>query len=78
MLAKHNFYQYNVLTINTKKGIIMDKAILHKDMGIDEYHSHKDIISKSMLSDFADCPARFKHSYIDGNDTKKNKITAHG
>lgn len=50
-------------------------AKFYTDMSIDAYHSHGDIkglgfdkayISKSMLVDFMDCPARFKHKYIDG------------
>lgn len=51
----------------------MEQAKFYKDMDIDVYHSHKDIISKSMLGDFADCPARFKHKYIDGNVQPKSK-----
>jgi exodeoxyribonuclease VIII len=51
-------------------------AKLHTDMSIETYHSFSDIktlgfdkavISKSMLVEFMDCPARFKHKYIDGN-----------
>lgn len=51
----------------------MAKAEFFKDMDIDTYHSKSDIISKSMLSEFADCPARFKHLYIDGNKKPKTK-----
>jgi hypothetical protein len=39
---------------------------LIKDMPMHEYHSHKSI-SKSMLGDLDDCPARFKYRHIDGN-----------
>lgn len=51
----------------------MSEAKFYKDMDIDVYHGHKDIISKSMLGDFADCPARFKYKYIDGGEPKKSK-----
>lgn len=43
-----------------------------KDMPIDDYHDRKDVVSKSMLKDFADCPARYKHKYIDGGEQKKS------
>lgn len=46
---------------------------LYKDMGIKQYHDETDFISKSMLCDFADCPARFKHRYIDGGAKKESK-----
>lgn len=45
----------------------------YKDMPIEEYHGHQDILSKSMLGDFADCPARFKHRHIDNKPEKKTK-----
>lgn len=51
----------------------MTKATLHKEMSIEDYHAHSEIISKSMLGDFADCPARFKHKYIDNKPEKKTK-----
>jgi hypothetical protein len=43
-------------------------AKLHKDMPMEQYQAAKDHISKSMLSDFADCPARFKYLHIDGGE----------
>ncbi len=49
------------------------KPQLHKTMPIDEYHAQKDFLSKSMLKDFADCPARFKYLHIDGGEKKKTK-----
>lgn len=42
-------------------------------MPIEEYHSKKDYLSKSMLGDFADCPARFKHMHIDNAQPKQTK-----
>jgi hypothetical protein len=44
---------------------------LNKSMTIDEYHQQTDYLSKSMLSELADCPARFKYKYIDGNDKQQ-------
>jgi len=41
-------------------------AELFTDLSIDDYHARKDVLSKSMLADFMDCPARFKHVHIDG------------
>lgn len=49
------------------------KATLYKDMDINEYHSKTDVISKSMLQKFSDCPARYKYLYIDGGEGKKTK-----
>lgn len=49
------------------------KPQFHKDMGIDEYHAQTDYLSKSMLKDFADCPARFKYRYLDGGKKKESK-----
>lgn len=51
----------------------MEAPVFHKDMDIDVYHGHKDVISKSMLGDLDDCPARFKHKYIDGNIAEPTK-----
>ncbi len=39
----------------------------YKDMTMAEYQAAVDALSKSMLSELADCPARFKYRYIDGN-----------
>lgn len=41
-------------------------AELFKDMSMEDYHNQTDVISKSLLQKFSDCPARFKHLYIDG------------
>jgi hypothetical protein len=43
-------------------------AELIENLDIDAYHARKDYLSKSGLSVFAHCPAKFKHQYIDGND----------
>lgn len=43
-----------------------------KDMPMDEYHSHPSL-SKSMLAVLGDCPARFKHMYIDGNKRQETE-----
>lgn len=43
------------------------KAELLKSLPMEEYHADRSRLSKSMISDFADCPARFKHRYIDDN-----------
>lgn len=51
----------------------MNKPEFFKDMDIDTYHSHNDILSKSMLTEFADCPARFKHHYIDNKPKRQTK-----
>lgn len=48
-------------------------AKLHTDMSIVDYHSKTELLSKSMLSVFADCPARFKYKYIDGGAEKPTK-----
>lgn len=48
-------------------------AEFFKDMDIDVYHAQTDVLSKSMLSKFADCPARYKHLFIDGGEQKKTK-----
>lgn len=48
-------------------------AEFFKDMPIEEYHSKKDFISKSMLSEFADCPARFKFHFIDNYPKPESK-----
>lgn len=45
----------------------------YKDMTMDEYQSSTDAQSKSMLSELADCPARYKHRYIDGNAKPKTE-----
>jgi len=51
----------------------MTKPELHKDMSIEEYHAQREVVSKSMLGDFADCPARYKHKYIDNAPEVKTK-----
>jgi len=43
-------------------------AVHHKSMPMDEYQGARDYLSKTMLGKFADCPARFKHYYIDGGE----------
>ena len=43
---------------------VKPNAQLFEDMSIEEYHSRKDVISKSMLSEMG-CPAKFKWKYID-------------
>ena len=50
-----------------------EKAQFYKNMPIDEYHGHRDVLSKSGLGKFADCPARFKHLYLDGNEPPPTK-----
>jgi len=47
--------------------------MLVPDLPIDEYHAATNYIGKSMLSDLADCPARFKYKHIDGGDTQDTK-----
>jgi hypothetical protein len=42
-------------------------ARLDPALPIEEYHQRTGWLSKSMLSVFADCPAKFKYQYIDGN-----------
>jgi len=46
-------------------------AKLHTDMSITDYHADKSHISKSGLAKFADCPARYKHYYIDGGEQEQ-------
>lgn len=49
------------------------KPQFYKDMGITEYHAQTEYLSKSMLKEFADCPARFKYQYLDGGKGKESK-----
>jgi len=42
-----------------------------KNMTMEAYQAAKDHLSKSMLSDFSDCPARFKYLHIDGGDKEE-------
>lgn len=51
------------------------QAKLVENMGIEEYHAQKNVLSKSMLVDLLppSCPAKFKHLYIDGGKTKQTK-----
>ncbi len=48
------------------------KAELFKDMDIEDYHSQTDVLSKSMLSKFADCPARFDYLYNKGGEQESS------
>ena len=43
-----------------------------KDLTIEAYHKDNEHVSKSMLSDFMDCPARYKYRYIDGGEKKQS------
>lgn len=54
------------------------EATLYKAMPMDDYHAAKKHLSKSMLSDFADCPARFKHYHIDGGKRAETPSLALG
>lgn len=50
-------------------------AELFETMGIQKYHSQKDVLSKSMLSDLLrpSCPAYFKWKHIDGGQEEQTK-----
>lgn len=48
-------------------------AELFKEMPNEEYHSRTDALSKSMLSVFSDCAARFKYQYLDGGQQEDTK-----
>lgn len=49
-----------------------------EDLLIEDYHANFEYIGKSMLSVYADCPAKYKWMFVDGNytpsDTKANDI----
>lgn len=45
----------------------MSTAKFFKNMRMGDYHADHSRISKSMLCEFADCPARFKYRYLDDN-----------
>lgn len=43
-------------------------AKLHKDMPMEKYHGSKETLSKTGLTVFADCPARYKYLFMDGGE----------
>tara|TARA_A200000113_G_scaffold196166_2_gene187066 strand:- start:4083 stop:4919 length:837 start_codon:yes stop_codon:yes gene_type:complete len=45
-------------------------AKLVENLPMEEYHGNKDIISKSMLSDYLDCPLKYKYFHIEGGQKK--------
>lgn len=49
----------------------MSNAMLHKSMDMDKYQAMTTHLSKTMLSVLADCPAKFKHQFIDLGATKE-------
>jgi exodeoxyribonuclease VIII len=47
-------------------------AIFHKDMSMGDYQASTDHLSKTMISVGADCWAKFKYQFIDGNYESKD------
>lgn len=47
-------------------------AIFHKDMSMETYQKSTDYLSKTMLSVGADCWAKFKYQFVDGNYESKD------